>query len=98
MVSYRLDGCAEVFEQLFSFLSLFIQTIKLIEFLIKSVDEKRWMSYKFTALVEMLRKVDKETLIRIWDRCYNDDRLRYLCFYDLDFKMLWFNCNIWTDC
>ena len=52
----------------------------MIEFLIKSVDEKKWMSYKFTALVEMLRKVDKETLITIWNHCLNDDRHRYWCF------------------
>lgn len=48
----------------------------MIDFLIKSVEKKDWMAWKFTALVETLRKIDKQTLIKIWDHCFNDKQHR----------------------
>ncbi|KAL9951822.1 hypothetical protein ACROYT_G044557 [Oculina patagonica] len=52
------------------------ETMKMIDFLIKSVEQKDWVAWKFTALVETLRKVDKQTLIKIWNHCYNDEQHR----------------------
>lgn len=62
----------------------------MIDFLIKSVEQKNWMAWKFTALVETLRKVDKQTLLNIWDHCYNDEKHRCLLdvFNCMDFNSL----------
>ncbi|XP_074612059.1 vitellogenin-2-like isoform X3 [Acropora palmata] len=46
---------------------------QLIEVLIRNAYQKKWQGYHFTALVEMLKKVDKNTLIDIWDQCFDDD-------------------------
>lgn len=50
----------------------------MIDFLIKSTEQKEWMAWRFTALVDTLRKVDKQTLLEIWEHCYNDDKHRCL--------------------
>ncbi|CAH3156874.1 unnamed protein product [Pocillopora meandrina] len=49
---------------------------KLIDDLIKSVEENDLMSWQFSRLVETLRRACKKTLIKIWDNCYNDEKRR----------------------
>ena len=63
---------------LFHFVPLF-QITQLIAVLIRNADQKKWQGYHFAALVEMLKKVDKNTLIDIWDQCYDDDHFRCVC-------------------
>lgn len=52
---------------------------QLIAVLIRNTDQKKWQAYHFTALVEMLKKVDKNTLTDIWDQCFDDDHFRCVC-------------------
>lgn len=49
---------------------------KVINYLIKSVEENNWMSWQFSRLVETLRRACKKTLIKIWNDCYNDEKHR----------------------
>ena len=51
---------------------------KLIDDLIKSVEENNLMSWQFSRLVETLRRTCKKTLIKIWDNCYNDEKRRFV--------------------
>lgn len=53
-----------------------MKTEKMMDSLVKSVEQKEWKAWKFTALVETLRKVDKQTLLEMWEHCYNDDKHR----------------------
>ena len=49
-----------------------------MDFLIEGVEQKEWQAWKFTALVETLRKADKQTLLKLWEHCHNDDKHRCL--------------------
>lgn len=50
----------------------------MIDYLIKSTEQKEWMAWRFTVLVDTLRKGDRQTLLEIWEHCYNDDKHRCL--------------------
>ena len=54
-----------------------LQTLKMIDLLIKSVEKKDWKAHIFTSLVELLRKADEDTLSQIWDHCSSDEQRRY---------------------
>lgn len=60
-----------------------------MDFLVKSVEQKEWKAWKFTALVETLRKADKQTLLEMWEHCYNDDKHR--CLLEFVFNRMDFN-------
>ena len=55
------------------------QITELIKILIRNAGQKKCEGYHFAALVEMLKKVDKNTLINIWDHCFGDDQFRCVC-------------------
>ena len=59
-------------------MSFSLQTLKMIDLLIKSVERKDWKAYIFTSIVDLLRKADEDTLSQIWDRCTSDEQHRYL--------------------
>lgn len=70
-----MDRCIILLFNPFVFSSL--QTFKMIDLLIKSVEKKDWKAYIFTSLVELLRKADEDTLSQIWDHCSSDEQQRY---------------------
>ena len=71
---------------------------KLIDDLIKSVEENNLMSWQFSRLVETLRRTCKKTLIKIWDNCYNDEKCRFVQRnLECDLLAWFFICHRWCN-
>lgn len=66
------------FSFVFFFRRIIMKVRKLIDDLIKSVEENNLMSWQFSRLVETLRRTCKKTLIKIWDNCYYDEKRRFV--------------------
>ena len=61
----------------FSFFFMSLKVAQTFDEIIKDDERDRWMSWRLSMVVELMRQSDKKTLEMIWSHCFHHTKHRY---------------------